>query len=79
MVERARLRTRAHLHHLGPLGAIPLPSKWLIEFSAPLATDTLAQGAQDDPMLVFDLTDEVRQTIQHTLYTLLMQRRSIFF
>jgi 1-acyl-sn-glycerol-3-phosphate acyltransferase len=64
---------------LGPLGAIPLPSKWLIEFSPPLPTDTLAQGAPDDPMLVFDLTDQVRQTIQHTLYTLLMQRRSIFF
>ena len=30
-------------------------------------------------MLVFDLTDRVRQTIQQTLYSLLVQRRSIFF
>ena len=30
-------------------------------------------------MLVFDLTDQVRETIQHTLYGLLMQRRSVFF
>ncbi|MEE1786544.1 glycerol acyltransferase, partial [Streptomyces sp. SP17BM10] len=32
-----------------------------------------------DPMLVFDLADEVRETIQHTLYKLLVQRRSVFF
>ena len=30
-------------------------------------------------MLVFDLTDRVRQTIQQTLYALLVQRRSVFF
>ena len=64
---------------LGLLGAIPLPSKWLIEFGAPVPTDAFGEGAQDDPMLVFDLTDQVRQTIQQTLYTLLMQRRSIFY
>ena len=64
---------------LGPLGAIPLPSKWLIEFGSPVPTDSLGGGAQDDPMLIFDLTDQVRQTIQQTLYTLLMQRRSIFY
>jgi 1-acyl-sn-glycerol-3-phosphate acyltransferase len=64
---------------LGPLGAVPLPSKWLIEFGEPLPTDSLGEGAPEDPMLIFDLTDQVRQTIQQTLYTLLMQRRSIFF
>lgn len=30
-------------------------------------------------MLVFDLTDQVRETIQQTLYSLLMRRRSVFF
>jgi 1-acyl-sn-glycerol-3-phosphate acyltransferase len=64
---------------LGPLGLIPLPSKWVIEFGTPIATDQHGEGAADDPMLVFDLTDQVRETIQHTLYTLLMQRRSVFF
>ena len=64
---------------LGPLGAIPLPSKWIIEFGEPIHTDDYADGAADDPMLVFDLTDQVRETIQQTLYTLLMQRRSVFF
>ena len=64
---------------LGPLGAIPLPSKWIIEFGEPIRTDVYAAGAADDPMLVFNLTDQVRETIQHTLYKLLVQRRSVFF
>jgi 1-acyl-sn-glycerol-3-phosphate acyltransferase len=64
---------------LGALGLVPLPSKWLIEFGAPVATDELGLGAADDPMLVFDLTDQIRQTIQQTLYSLLVQRRSVFF
>lgn len=64
---------------LGPLGLVPLPSKWLIQFGTPIRTDELGPAAADDPMVVFDLTDEVRETIQHTLYSLLAQRRSIFF
>jgi len=63
----------------GPLGLVPLPSKWIIEFGAPVETADLGAGAADDPMLVFDLTDQVRETIQQTLYSLLMQRRSVFF
>jgi 1-acyl-sn-glycerol-3-phosphate acyltransferase len=64
---------------LGPLGMIPLPSKWIIEFGAPIATDGFGPDAAEDPMLVFNITDQVRETIQHTLYRLLMQRRSVFF
>ena len=64
---------------LGPLGLIPLPSKWIIEFGSPVETVDLGPNAADDPMLVFDLTDQVRETIQQTLYSLLMQRRSVFF
>jgi 1-acyl-sn-glycerol-3-phosphate acyltransferase len=64
---------------LGPLGMVPLPSKWLIEFGEPIRTDSYDDGAADDPMLVFNVTDQVRETIQQTLYTLLMQRRSVFY
>ena len=61
-------------------GLIPLPSKWIIEFGEPIETASLGgAAAAEDPMLVFNLTDQVRETIQSTLYTLLMQRRSIFF
>ena len=64
---------------LGPLGLIPLPSKWIIEFGAPVETAALGPQSADDPMVVFDLTDRVRETIQQTLYSLLLQRRSVFF
>jgi 1-acyl-sn-glycerol-3-phosphate acyltransferase len=64
---------------LGPLGLVPLPSKWLIEFGPPISTEAYGAGAADDPALVFDLTDQVRETIQQTLYKLLMKRRSVFF
>jgi 1-acyl-sn-glycerol-3-phosphate acyltransferase len=64
---------------LGPLGMVPLPSKWLIEFGEPIRTDAFAGDAADDPMVVFNLTDQVRETIQETLYSLLMRRKSVFF
>ncbi|HEX2894168.1 MAG TPA: 1-acyl-sn-glycerol-3-phosphate acyltransferase [Marmoricola sp.] len=63
---------------LGPLGLIPLPSKWIIEFGEPVRTDVYDAGAAEDPMLVFNVTDQVRETIQQTLYRLLMQRQSVF-
>ncbi|MGH8824221.1 MAG: lysophospholipid acyltransferase family protein, partial [Jiangellaceae bacterium] len=64
---------------LGPLGLVPLPSKWIIEFGEPIPTDVHPDGAADDPMLVFDLTDRIRETIQQTLRSLLDRRRSTFF
>jgi 1-acyl-sn-glycerol-3-phosphate acyltransferase len=58
---------------LGPLGMVPLPSKWLIEFGEPIKTEGRADQA-DDPMAVFNLADQVRETIQQTLYRLLERR-----
>ncbi|WP_372727207.1 1-acyl-sn-glycerol-3-phosphate acyltransferase [Nocardioides sp.] len=63
---------------LGPLGLVPLPSKWLLEFGEPIRTDEYDDGAAEDPMLVFNVTDQVRETIQQTLYSLLMKRESVF-
>jgi hypothetical protein len=63
---------------LGPLGAVPLPSKWYIEFGEPIRTDKYAVADADDPMLVFNVTDQVRENIQQTLYRLLSQRRNAF-
>jgi 1-acyl-sn-glycerol-3-phosphate acyltransferase len=62
----------------GPLGLVPLPSKWYIEFGEPIRTDAIGAAEADDPMTVFNLTDQVRETIQHTLYRLLSQRRNAF-
>jgi 1-acyl-sn-glycerol-3-phosphate acyltransferase len=63
---------------LGPLGLVPLPSKWLMEFAEPVRTDSYDDGAADDPMLVFNVTDQVRETIQQSLYELLVQRSSVW-
>ncbi|MCF7552927.1 lysophospholipid acyltransferase family protein [Pseudonocardia sp. WMMC193] len=63
---------------LGPLGLVPLPSKWYIEFGEPIMLDRYTPADAEDPMLVFNLTDQVRETIQHTLYRLLSQRRNVF-
>ncbi|SHN22077.1 lysophospholipid acyltransferase family protein [Actinacidiphila paucisporea] len=64
---------------LGAAGLVPLPTKWVIQFGEPIPTDGYPPEAAEDPMLVFNLTDQVRETIQHTLYELLVQRRSVFF
>ena len=63
---------------LGPLGLVPLPSKWLMEFGEPIRTDEYDAGAADDPMLVFNVTDQVRETIQQSLYALLVERESVW-
>jgi 1-acyl-sn-glycerol-3-phosphate acyltransferase len=63
---------------LGPLGAVPLPSKWFIGFGEPIETASYGAAAADDPMVVFNLTDQVRETIQQLLYRLLLERRSVF-
>lgn len=64
--------------HLGPLGTVPLPSKWYIEFGEPIETTSYPVGSENDPMVVFNLSDQVRETIQETLYRLLAQRRNVF-
>jgi 1-acyl-sn-glycerol-3-phosphate acyltransferase len=63
---------------LGPLGLIPLPSKWMIHFDDPIPTDHLPPGSADDPAVLFDITDQVRERIQGLLYELLARRASVF-
>ena len=63
---------------LGPFALLPLPSRWIIEYGEPIDTTDLGPAAAEDPMVVFDLTDRVRDTIQQMLYRNLMGRRSVF-
>ncbi len=64
---------------LGPAGLLPLPSKWAIHYGEPIDTTAYGPEAADDPMIVFDLAEQVRERIQQQLYTMLMGRRSVFF
>lgn len=64
---------------LGPLGLVPLPSKWMIEFGEPIRTDSYDPASADDPMLVFELTDHVREVVQQMLHELRLRRGHAFF
>jgi len=63
---------------LGALGLIPLPSKWRIQFCEPIELSDYPPDAADDPRLVFDLSERVRETIQQALYENLVKRGSAF-
>ncbi|MGH7760321.1 MAG: lysophospholipid acyltransferase family protein [Candidatus Dormibacteraceae bacterium] len=63
---------------LGPLGMIPLPSKWRIQFHEPIHVEEHPPEAADDNNLVMALADEVRNTIQQGIYDNLKRRRGVF-
>ena len=63
---------------LGPLGVVPLPSKWRIEFCEPIETAHYGPDAAADRGLVLELTERVRDTVQQALYANLVRRGSAF-
>ena len=63
---------------LGPLGLIPLPSKWRIEFCEPIDISGYPPEAASDRRVVFELSELVRETIQQKLYENLVERGSAF-
>jgi 1-acyl-sn-glycerol-3-phosphate acyltransferase len=63
---------------LGPLGVIPLPSKWRIEFLDPIETASYGPEAAEDRTLVLELSERVRDQIQQALYANLVKRGPAF-
>jgi 1-acyl-sn-glycerol-3-phosphate acyltransferase len=63
---------------LGLVGAVPLPSNWIIEFCDPVPTDGFTEDQQDDPETVSGLAEKVKDTIQRKLYELLAERGPAF-
>ncbi|MFN2168168.1 MAG: glycerol acyltransferase, partial [Anaerolineae bacterium] len=64
---------------LGPLGLVPLPSKWSIDVGPPIPVDAHGSRAAANPALVSRLTEQVRSTIQQMLLRRLARRRSVWF
>lgn len=64
---------------LGPLGLLPLPSRWIIEFGDPIPMDGYPDDASEDAMLVFDLSDQIRDNIQQMVLRNLKKRGGAFF
>ncbi|TMK19949.1 MAG: acyltransferase family protein [Actinobacteria bacterium] len=63
---------------LGPLGAIPLPSKWIIAFGEPIPTARFGTDAVEDTQLVLETAEETRQAVQALLMEFLPRRRNGF-
>jgi 1-acyl-sn-glycerol-3-phosphate acyltransferase len=63
---------------LGPLGAVPLPSRWRIEFCPAIDVSRYGPEAADDRAFVLELSERVRETIQEKLFENLVQRGSVF-
>jgi 1-acyl-sn-glycerol-3-phosphate acyltransferase len=64
---------------LGPLGLIPLPTKWYIDFGEPIFVDDYHPGAANNLMLVSQIADQVRNVIQEMIFARLADRKSVFF
>jgi len=63
---------------LGALGAIPLPSKWIIAFGRPIPTVVHGPEAAEDTQLVLEMAEETRQAVQQLLVENLPKRRNAF-
>ncbi len=75
---RRTSRSRPTFPWLGPLGAVPLPSKWRIEFCEPIETASHGVEAAGDRATVLELTERVRDTVQQALYASLVRRGRAF-
>jgi 1-acyl-sn-glycerol-3-phosphate acyltransferase len=63
---------------LGLFGAVPLPSRWRIEFCPPVDLSEYGPEAAEDRALVFEISEQIRETIQEKLFENLVQRGSAF-
>ncbi len=64
---------------LGPLGLVPLPSRWRIEFGEPLdIAATYGPDAANDPLLVSRLSEDVRARVQDMVFDALERRGPAF-
>ena len=62
----------------GPLGALPLPTKWIVRIGEPVALEHLDSEAVDDELLVARLTEELRLRIQSLVDLGLADRESVW-
>lgn len=62
----------------GLLGAIPLPSNWIIEFCDPVPTDGFAKDQWEDNDVIAEVADKVKDTIASKIDELLAERGPAF-
>jgi len=59
---------------LGPLGLLPMPSRWMIQFGEPLRFDKLKPEDAENSALVSSYNESLRNTIQVMINELLSLR-----
>jgi 1-acyl-sn-glycerol-3-phosphate acyltransferase len=64
---------------LGPLGVVPLPSRWQIQIGQPAAGLDGLSSRSDDTVLVNELNEQVRGSVQGLLKQALEVRGNAFF
>ena len=64
---------------LGLLGLVPLPTRWYIDFGEPIVLDGFGPDAATNLVLIAQLSDQVRNTVQEMIHGRLAQRNSVFF
>lgn len=64
---------------LGPLGFVPLPTKWTIDFGEPITFEGFDLDQANHLVANTQLSDQVRNVIQEMIYQRLAERKSIFF
>ncbi|HZJ29438.1 MAG TPA: hypothetical protein VFD37_05565, partial [Solirubrobacterales bacterium] len=62
----------------GPLGLVPLPSRWRIQFCEPIDVSGYGPEAAGDHALLFDISEQVRERVQEAVYDNLVARGSAF-
>ena len=63
---------------LGPLGVLPLPTKWVIRFGDPVPIEHLEPDAAYDELLISRLTEDLRSQVQELVDTGLSDRESVW-
>ncbi len=63
---------------LGPIGAIPLPSNWIIEFCDPVPTDGFTPDQWEDEDVIAELAGKVKDVIGRKIDELLAERGPAF-
>ena len=60
---------------LGPLGLLPVPTKWTIQVGAPISVPPADQGRDD----TIEIAEAVRRRMDQMIADLLVHRRSVLF
>lgn len=63
---------------LGPLGMIPLPTKWMIRFGKPISFKNYKPSQAEDGLLVQTLSEKVKTEVQKMVDGLLKKRKSVW-